>query len=258
MHRYISFLKNRSPQKLSDNFNGILKPYTVAQENIRTSMLSLSEYNLMKYPSGEGVVKFAKKSIVAFNGLLAREPYEPIYYFQLAQFYTSIGDSISRSGHNGSGWYMEAISSLKKAIKLSPKRQELLYSYAYTYAKLGNVNKAIDILKNTIRLSPEIGSTYYYLGVIEASEGEKYYSNAYDLLEKSFTSPFRNNTGIKNKTTAQEIYKRMLVYFKKERDTNKFIGCAKRLEYLSGKKNVNLENEIKNAENGKWSLIKNT
>jgi O-antigen ligase len=65
---------------------------------------------------------------------------------------------------NNSGKYIfESISYLEDALKLSPRRQQIIYSLAGSYSVVGDVDKATKLLANAIDDNPRIGESYWRL-----------------------------------------------------------------------------------------------
>lgn len=58
-----------------------------------------------------------------------------------------------------------AVESLEKASKLAPTDAKLLYNLGYVYRRTGSPEKAVEILKKTIRLKPDYRDAYFTLGL---------------------------------------------------------------------------------------------
>lgn len=79
-------------------------------------------------------------------------------HFILARFAESMGPAIPED-------YAIADEHYKKAIELSPKRQQLYYSYGRFLIERGRKDEALDILKEVTSFDEEIGESQWLLGL---------------------------------------------------------------------------------------------
>ena len=58
-----------------------------------------------------------------------------------------------------------AIEQYQEAIRTSPKRQQLYFSFARFYLLQGDKEKALDLYKQAVELNPNVGEAHWYLGL---------------------------------------------------------------------------------------------
>lgn len=253
MRGYLALIKSGSIQRVLGGIDGVLNPYTIAQENIRENLLLVAKQNF-KVNMTKPLQELQDKAIDAMNGLIEHEPYEPRYFIQLAQFYVFIGDKINstKPGY-GNIWHNKAISLLNKALKLSPKRLEINYMLAYEYAKLGDKNKAENIFNKLVNFDKENGDTYYYYGMMETSFVNGDYAKAYDLFAKANASKYIKKS-LKDQY-AKLAYETMLQHFIETKDKKRLLGVAKKLLNINGTDKTKLQEIIKYASVEDWDKI---
>lgn len=69
--------------------------------------------------------------------------------------------------------YQQAADTLKKGIELAPDRDDLLFSLAIAYEKLGRRDDMVAALKKTLELKPDNADALNYLGYTYAEKGER-------------------------------------------------------------------------------------
>jgi O-antigen ligase/tetratricopeptide (TPR) repeat protein len=74
-----------------------------------------------------------------------------------------------------------------RALELSPKRQQLRHTIAKVYTAMGQYDKAIQMLIQTIELNPKIGDSYWLLALVYAKMDKV--DLAYDNFIKAINSP---------------------------------------------------------------------
>lgn len=79
-----------------------------------------------------------------------------------------------------------ADTNYQAAIKLSPKRQQLFYSYAHFLVDRGRKAEAFETLKQVVSFDPEIGESLWLLGLHEFFDQQMVQEGAKDLV-KSMT-----------------------------------------------------------------------
>lgn len=68
--------------------------------------------------------------------------------------------------NNNSKYVLESIGYLEEALKLSPRRQQIIYSLAGTYGMVGNIDKAEKLLEGAISDNPRISESYWRLAYL--------------------------------------------------------------------------------------------
>jgi O-antigen ligase len=247
MQSFLNLLHGGNAQPIVDNVSSTLTPYTYAQENIRNSFLDLTANNLSQGPV---VVSLFGKAVTAMEELAAKEPWEPRNILNLGKALI-IGAQVTKD----SKYIIESEYYLKKAYDLAPLRPDLTYALSYDLAIQGKFDDAISLLNKAISIDPNIGDTYYYLGITLISTGEKNYLQAYKEFELALNSG--NFTHLQDGSTSLAgAYERFLKYFYQQRDTENFVQAATRLEQFLPDQKADLEKIIDYAKGGNWVHIK--
>lgn len=88
----------------------------------------------------------------------------------------------------GSEYNDIALSHAQKALKLSPTFVRAYYETGQAYLNKKQPDKAIEEFKKAIELNSDVGSSYWYWGVVEAERGNL--DQAGILFEKAFTTAY--------------------------------------------------------------------
>lgn len=114
-------------------------------------------------------------SIANFNKAIELDGLRPIYYYNLAQCYKSLGDKKN---------YVKYINT---ATKISPVNYQDFIDLSYIYYDNGNPSYAINSLNNAITRYPNIKSLYLAkLKIYESLSDNLNYNETKDLIEKRF------------------------------------------------------------------------
>ncbi|MCL5676080.1 MAG: O-antigen ligase family protein [Patescibacteria group bacterium] len=65
-----------------------------------------------------------------------------------------------------------ALSAIEKAAELAPTDPKIHYNLAILYGRAGETQKALDILKETVKLKPDYRDPYYALALLEKDLGQ--------------------------------------------------------------------------------------
>jgi len=106
-------------------------------------------------------------------------------------------------------FHAEADSSYEAALKLFPKSQAVMYSYAISLSNQGQEERALGLLKDALLEDPRVPDSHYYLGVLLYSiDNTKNSDTALGYLESSLS------TGVDPlpKLTSS-IYQKMLTHY---------------------------------------------
>ncbi len=231
MKDYMKLTKGEahSVQEFLDVVDNSTKTFTVAQENIRMHLMNVTESQIFSNPSAElnGLVN---KTSDLVDELVEKQKYEPRFYLEAAQYYSSLGDAIvSGDKESAFSFYKKSISYLNEGFNLISKRPEILYMLGYDYAKIGDIDKMENVFTKARDLDIENGDTYYYWGMAKSFLGVDSYNEAYNLLEKSFNSDFVHEGKINNQSTIN-AYNRLIEYFKNIGDYKKISDSEHRIK----------------------------
>lgn len=84
---------------------------------------------------------------------------------------------------NNSLYLQEAIDYSVEALKYSPKRQQVEYSLAMIYAQVGEVEKAVKMLEQTMANNPRIAESYWRLAYVYKMTGNA--TKAQEIITKA-------------------------------------------------------------------------
>ncbi len=208
----------------------------------------------------------ARKALVAHqkgNVAEARALYEQLYASGYLSAAYMLPYSVLLLREGGEKNYLKVKEVLKKAEKApdmnQSRRQELLMDYAVAQYKLGEIEKAINLLEASHRKGP-CGLTYQALGFlyIEAGDKEKALSYNQEALEyDDEDSVVLDNLGqtyyrlLGDKETAREYFERALAIKDTQIDTLYFLA---RYDAEEGKTKEALE-KLEKALEGRFSPL---
>lgn len=101
----------------------------------------------------------------AIKANIARHPRHAYYHFMLGRLYTEALNYDNSYGQKGE-------ESFRRALELSPKRQQIWFGLAKLYLNLGRADEATAIYKKAIELAPRIGEAHWFYGVMLRDKGE--------------------------------------------------------------------------------------
>lgn len=83
------------------------------------------------------------------------------------------GDSLNQKGIEkiNAGKPEESVTYFLRAIKFSPHNAEILGNLAFAYYQLGDHNKALPYIEQSLRVNPKRGASWLHLGQIQAIHG---------------------------------------------------------------------------------------
>lgn len=120
-------------------------------------------------------LKNIEVSIANFNKAIELDGLRPIYYYNLAQCYKSLGDKKN---------YVKYINT---ATKITPINYQDFIDLSYIYYDNGNPSYAINSLNNAISRYPSVKSLYLAkLKIYEAISDNLHYNETKNLIEKRF------------------------------------------------------------------------
>lgn len=107
--------------------------------------------------------------------------------YLLGQIYTHMGDL-----RGSTRAYQMALATLARAKELAPHHQQVVYAQAELYLSVRAYAKAVEILEAWIREYPDMGETYWYLGLVYSIAGDAAASKEMiDMAaQKGYTRPF--------------------------------------------------------------------
>lgn len=134
----------------------IPNPYQDETRNNFASVVKQAESEGVHFPDIKNLQGDIVKEV---EKVVARHPLDYFNYTFLAEFKNQFYQ------YNSS--YLDDADALaKKALELSPGRQQVYYVIAKTALLRGDKDKAIKVFEETVALAPEAGDPHFYLGIL--------------------------------------------------------------------------------------------
>jgi tetratricopeptide (TPR) repeat protein len=257
-HQMLNFLPQLSAGRMdlvSSNLDKILKPYTYAQAEIRAHLLDiLIPLAKKKEKVTPEALPLLKKVTKAAEESAEKEKWNSKNFALVATAYETIGDLKS------------AQQNWEKALKNSPKRQDLLYSLALNYYRQDKRDEAIKIAQEIISLDPEIVRDKIYYAVILALTKEKEaFEEATDIIINIFEKPQKIYLFDSDLRIIRNFFNFYLTLFYKEKNEEMFLktlekGKTFEEKYekylnLSPSNSVRIQQVINSFLKSGWSAI---
>jgi O-antigen ligase len=252
MRGYISLkTSNIGITQFSQEVDNYLSPYTYAQENIRSDLLTVSQTLTGKYgPNGANgdVLKLYEKALDSMKELVNKEPYSTRYYLRLAVNFNDLGRQL-----NNDNFYNQAINYANQALVLTPNRQDVTYVLGYSYLLSNRIAEAVSIYKKAFDVDSSVASSNFYYGVALATGGSKNYKTALDYLEYSADNGYNVAD---NGSVFVNVYKTFANYFYSQREQELFVTVIKRLTKVGAVNEADVQKAIDAVDGGNWQAAK--
>jgi tetratricopeptide (TPR) repeat protein len=238
-------------QTFKQNIEKYLSPYTYAQENIRTDLLTAAQALSSKYglDSANGETsRLYKKALDSMEELVNNEPYNARYYLRLAVSYNNLGKEL-----NDNRLLDQSITYAEKALNLTPNRQDVMYVLGYSYLLSNRVKEAVDVYKKALDADNSVASSNFYYGVALASAGYKNYKTALNYLEYSVDNGYSISD---NENVFVNVYKTFANYFATQKDLGSYVKVLKRLVNVGVINSVDAQRSIEAISSGNWQAAK--
>jgi len=153
-----------------------LEDYKTALDIFQTQLATQDSAELFNYV---GLCNYKLRNIelaiINFNNAIKSDGLRPIYYYNLAQCYKSLGDKKN---------YVKYVTT---ATKITPINYQDFIDLSYIYYDNGNPGYAINTLNNAITKYPSVKSLYLSkLKIYETLSDNLHYNETRDLIEKRF------------------------------------------------------------------------
>ena len=215
-------------EKIVDDSPRFLEPYNFIQPTLRFQLLETSSKgNILRDPVFTPLVSLAIESM---EEVVKREPdYEPRELIILAETYNEKGKDDPELLKKSEGY-------LRKALILSPRRQDIFYILAFTLAGQGRFEEAVGVAREAVALDSGVGKAHYNLGLELALAGQDHWDEAEKelgvALDINFVgNHFRGFTEEDYKNIVI-IYKKMLEVYIPKRDEERVLRIVKRLKQV--------------------------
>jgi tetratricopeptide (TPR) repeat protein/O-antigen ligase len=105
---------------------------------------------------------------------IAESPMDYLPYLYISRLYTVIGHNNPKSPYN-----QKALEYATKALEISPTFVRTYYEIAQAYLNIKDYNKAFEWFDKASKLNPDVGITYWYLGMVDYQRGDSRGALAY-------------------------------------------------------------------------------
>lgn len=167
------------------SFNSAIKlstPYTDDfSRDFAASIVTAHFYNPGLVPQEE-----VRVAVNYMEEVVRHHREDAMAHSMLADIYTQASDIDPET------YLPRAIESAKRALELSPQRQEAYFAWAKAEFLRGDAEMALKLLRETIVLAPEVPDAHFYYGIILSQTGD--FQGAYQSLKQSiaFGREWRN------------------------------------------------------------------
>lgn len=224
MKDYIQ-LKSRETtiKEFTAELDDVLASNTYAQDRIIIDLLK----SLDQFPKGEGIADLVKKIGQAADKLIEREPYEPRYPMNVAQYIENLG------------LWQVAEPYHRKALVLAPKRPDLIYLLGQNLLVQGKYEEGKQVLDRILEVAPDVPLARILYSVAFGSVIDQYPDQ--DLLMRSFEGM---EEGLSNPnvplqfekiSVIRELYQLYIYDFYWLKDEENFLKALTRAEEIEQK-----------------------
>ncbi len=225
---------------------GVFTPYNYIQELTRMHFLSTLTGQSGTMPQNQWLPAM-QVGIAEMADLVAREPWNPRYYITLGQGY----EALAQKG-GFPQYYKNAEDAYRKAMALSPKRQDTRYLLAYDLALDNQIPAALSLMQETISFDPKVYAAHYYYGLILVTSGEQNYTQGLSELDTALSL---NNGAYLNDNTMAQAYYFLLRYYYDKHDAVHSMDAAEGLRKVRPDKAAGIDQIEAFIKAGTWKTI---
>lgn len=213
---FVGALQSGSGKKVLAELESFTAPYNHAQREIRYQALKA----FMPIVGAEGFEQLLTPVVEKVEQYVEREPIDPRRYLLLGTYYSLLGEKRDPK------YFEVAQENYERALALSPKRQEILYSLAVNYADMKQYDKLEEYLNKMLELGADIprAQLYYSTGITMA--GVAKYDLALTELERLFEGEGMA-LGEDEIQVLRNVYNNFLNQYYKTRNSDKFLRSMK-------------------------------
>ncbi|MBI4121719.1 MAG: O-antigen ligase family protein [Parcubacteria group bacterium] len=235
-------------EKIVAALDKFLTPYNFLQPAIRFQLLQLiTNAGAHTDPKFESL---AGPAIAAFEEVAEREAeYEPRNLIFLSEVY------IDQAKKNPE-LFKKAEESLRRALVLSPKRQDIYYLLAFALAGEERFDEAVKVAREAVRLDSNVAKAHYNLGLELAFAGREHWDEARAELGKALDIGFVNRNLVESDFhNMATTYQKMLQAYILERDRERTLDVARRLMQVAPLLADDMTALIQLVEKGDWDRV---
>lgn len=130
-----------------------------------------AQYLIERYSSGDINDQAARELLLGIDEVkknIRDFPRDYLPYLYISRSYILLGRSDPKSTYNDL-----ALENAQEALKISPTFVRAFYEEAQVYLNKKEYQKALGIFKKTIELNPDVGVSWWYLGVTQSELGDR-------------------------------------------------------------------------------------
>lgn len=243
------YARNNIPEvnQLNKTADEFLYPYNFAQSTIRKSYHDYLVNKDVFANKNPHFMALGDKALSALEEVVKKEPDDPRNLIRLSEAYIDRAEKIDKS------YFAKAEQVLRKAIELSPKRQEPYYHLAYTLLGAGKKEEALATAQAALDLQPEVARAHYIKGLIlslmdQRDEGEKEIEKALTMKKGSFFLEA-------DKKNIAYIYTNNFIRYARKRDLAGLRRAAKRIRQFKPEVADAVDKLLNLAEQGRWNEL---
>jgi O-antigen ligase len=238
---YKSMVESLDDPSASADTDSIFTPYSYAQEEIRIHFLATA---INGYNKADSAYNLFLKALPKTDEAAAKDPNNPRILLLLG---TAYGEKAMVSKDKRDLDTAEAY--LRRALKLSPLRQEVVYTLIANLTYQNKTSEALALAQKEVMADGQTPESHYYLGYVISKQGEQEYGRALVEMERAFRLDLRRADYPPSIAT---VYKRLARYFYRAQDRNNFLTAMDRLDLIiPGSSSAN-SIIIKSVQEGSW------
>jgi tetratricopeptide (TPR) repeat protein len=221
MLAYVPAISRGRMDLVYQNFDRVITPYTYVQPELRVSLLQQLVTAVQRSDNPQAALQAARpllmKAFSAAEEAVRREGWNSRAYSTIATTYEALGDLASAEAY----W--------KKALELSPRRQELLYSLALNYARRGRGEEALALGRELVALDPDAArARIYHAVIVSLVEGSASFREATDAALAVFEGPVPFYPNVQDLHILRNLFNFYLTLFYQAKDDGRFLEAMER------------------------------
>ena len=243
---YERSIREQTSEKILAAAGAFSRPYNYVQPILRARFLQvLGDSGLLRKQQFSSLTQTA---IQLMEDVAEREAnYEPRNFIMLAETYNELAK-------DNPVLFKKSEEYARRALELSPKRQDIYYVLAFSLAGQGRPDDAIQTMRDAVALSPEVAKAHYNLGVELALAGRPHWDEAEEEFARAqdigFVALLPEDA--RNMST---IYKEMLYAYIMSHDAARVVRVAERFKKLEPDLAQDMDTIISLAKSGGWAVL---
>lgn len=239
MKGYISFTRGEmSASELSEGVEEYFAPYTYAQNVIRTHFIGNA---IDIYEGKESEKNLLLQAVEKMKEVISVEPDNPRYYVKIGEAYEELGK------RGLVEYYSDAEEAFRKAIELSPQRQDVQYALALNLARQDRYDEAFEVMEYTLGLEERVASGHFVLSSLYAADAQ--FDKAFEEVKKGMEL---NPAQVKSHDGSDIVVYTLLEHYYKQRDKERALEAADWLEYIRPDRKEGLDMIREYINSGEW------